>query len=138
MRKYLAALFIAGALATGCGGPLTYKLAASPKAVGADGKLEATIYKDEHETKIVFNVSNLAPASRITPDAKFFVVWGRKDSKANWQRVGNFVYAEDKRNGLFKASFPEVEFDLQVSVEKDDSVQSPSSDIVFSQHVGPA
>lgn len=138
MRKDFLALCIAGALAVACGGPLTYKLAANPKAVGADGKLEATIYKDEHETKIVFNVSNLAPAARITPDAKYFIVWGRKDDKATWQRIGNFVYAEDKRTGLFKASFPEVEFDLEVSVEKDESVPAPSSDIVFAQHVGPA
>jgi hypothetical protein len=138
MHKYLLAVGIAGALAVACGGPLTYKLASSPKATGADGTLEATIHKDEHETKLLFNVSHLPPAGRITQDAKYFIVWGRKDDKTTWQRIGNFVYAEDNRTGLFKASFPEIEFDIEVSVEKDDSVPAPSPDIVFSQHVGPA
>ncbi len=137
MRISLAVLLLPALVAIGCGGPLTYKMASSPKAVGADGTLQATIYQKEHETKLIFNVKDLAPASRITPDAKVFVVWGRKDTNATWQRVGNVVYQDSDRTGVFKGSFPETEFDLEVSVEKDDSIAAPSSDIVFSQHVGP-
>ncbi len=120
-----------------CGGPLTYQLTGTPKAIGADGNLQATIYKDEHETKLVLDVKNLAPPPRIAPDAKTFVVWGRRDSTGTWQRVGNVVYNEQGRAGLFKGSFPEVDFDLEVSVEREDTVVSPSPDIVFAQHVGP-
>ncbi len=108
------------------------------KAVGADASLEATVYKGEHETKLVLNAKNLPPPARIATDTKFFVLWGRKDSSATWQRAGDIVYDADARSGTFKGSFPEVEFDVEVSVEKDDAAASPSPDIVFSQHVGPA
>jgi hypothetical protein len=137
MRRFLSAVLLAAALTsmTACGGSNTYKLASAPKAVGADGTLEATPYKAEHETKLVFKVSNLAPPGRITPDGKFFLAWGRKDSNAQWGRIGNVVYDEGNRSGIFKASYPELDFEFQVSVEKEDTVASPSSDILFSQHV---
>jgi len=127
-----------GLTSLGCGGPLTYTVVGTPAAVGADGTLQATIHKEEHETKIVLQVKNLPPPTRIAADAKFFVFWARHDANSTWQRVGNVVYDETGRNGLFKGSFPEVEFDSEVSVEHDDSPASPSSQIVFSQHVGPA
>jgi len=138
MKHRLLYSLAVGAVASACGGPLTYKIAASPKAVGADGTLQATIHKDEHETKVVLNVEHLPPPSRVASDAKYFVVWGRRDANGTWQRVGNIAYSEGARSGVFKGSFPELEFDVEVSVERDDTVVSPSSDIILSQHVGPA
>lgn len=137
-RNFTFAFAWVGAMSVGCGGPLTYSLVGTPSAVGADGTLQATIHKEEHETKIVLEVKNLAPPPRISADGKFFVFWARRDANGTWQRVGNVVYDENGRNGMFKGSFPEVEFDSEVSVEPNDSPASPSSQIVFSQHVGPA
>ena len=136
MRKAWFALLVV--LLVACGGPLNYKVASSGKAPGADAKIRADISKDQHLTKLNVEALNLPPPERVTMGTRIFIVWTRKNTEAIWARAGNLKYDAEKRQGLFEGTVPEVDFDLQITVEKDDGAQSPSPDMVFSQHVGPA
>jgi hypothetical protein len=124
-------------LVAACGGPLKYQVASSAKAPGADATLEADISKDQHLTHLIMKSKNLAPPERVVPGTRIFIIWTRKNSEAQWARAGNLKYDEAAREGAFEGTVPEVDFDLQVTAEKDDGAQSPAADMIFSQHVGP-
>jgi hypothetical protein len=126
------ALFIAG-----CGGPLTYNIASSAKAPGADAKIKANISKDQHITRLNVEAMHLPPPERVTVGMRIFIIWTRKNTEAVWARAGNLRYDAAAREGLFEGTVPEVDFDLQITVEKDDNAASPSTDMVFTQHIGP-
>jgi len=125
-------------LVVGCGGPLSYKVASSAKAPGADANIKADVSKDQHLTKLNVDALNLPPPERVTGGTRIFIIWTRKNTEAQWARAGNLRYDAAKREGLFEGTVPEVDFDLQITVEKDDGAQSPSPDMVFAQHIGPA
>ena len=138
MRSSWKLALVSAALLVACGGPLKYQVASTGKATGADAKIVAEVKKDLHQTAVNIEVTNLAPPARISPDSHQFVVWGRKGASAIWTRLGNIAYVESDRGGKFEGTFPELEFDLEITVEKDDSVAAPGADIVFAQHIGPA
>lgn len=138
MRSLWKFALVSAALLVACGGPLKYQVASSGKAMGADAKIVADVKTDLHQTAVHIEVAHLAPPARIVPDALQFVVWGRKGTSAVWTRMGNIAYDESNREGKFEGTFPELEFDLQVTVEKDASVGAPGADVVFAQHIGPA
>lgn len=129
---------LAFACTVACGGPLKYQVASGDKAKGADAAIVADVKSAEHQTVLEIKVKNLAPPGRITEGATQFTVWGRKSSSSPWARIGNLTYDEGARDGKFNGTYPEIEFDLEISVEKEGDPASPSSDIVFSQHIGPA
>ncbi len=131
----MVALFF---LLSACGGSLTYKIASSQKAPGADATIKASISKDQHLTHLQIQAMHLPPPERVTNGDRIFIIWTRKGPDAQWERVGNLKYDASAREGDFDGTVPEVNFDLQVTVEKDDGAASPSTDMVFSQHVGPA
>ncbi|CAN5247333.1 hypothetical protein BH09MYX1_BH09MYX1_51330 [soil metagenome] len=128
---------LAALLLVACGGPLKYQVASTDKAKGADATIKAEAKTAEHQMVLSIDAVNLAPPTRITDGAKAFVVWARKSTAAQWSRVGNFTYDESARSAKFNGTFPELEFDIEISVEKDDNAGAPSSDIIFSQHIGP-
>jgi hypothetical protein len=134
--KTLALAFVAMLMA--CGGSLNYKIASSAKAPGADATIKADVSKDQHLTHLKVDALNLAPPERVTPGTRIFIIWTRKNAEATWARAGNLEYNPSGREGLFEGTVPEVDFDLQITVEKDDNAASPSADMIFSQHVGPA
>ena len=121
-----------------CGGPLKYTVASTGKAPGADAIIKADISKDQHLTKLNVEAVHLPPPERVITGMRIFIIWTRKNSEAQWARAGNLRYDPAARQGLFEGTVPEVDFDLQVTVEKDDNAMSPSTDMVFSQHIGPA
>jgi hypothetical protein len=125
-------------LLTACGGPLNYKVASSQKAPGADAMIKADVSKDQHLTRLKVDAQNLPPPERVTVGTRIFIIWTRKNTEAQWARAGNLRYDAAAREGLFEGTVPEVDFDLQITVEKDDGAQSPSTDMVFTQHIGPA
>lgn len=129
--------FAVCALLVACGGPLKYQVASTGKATGADATIKADPKSAEHQMVLDIAVANLPPPARITDGSKAFVVWGRKNSGATWTRMGNITYEESSRSGKFAGTYPELEFDIEISVEKDDNTGSPGPDIIFSQHVGP-
>ena len=133
-RVCIALLFVLVA----CGGPLKYRVASSGKAPGSDATIKADVSKDQHLTKLTIEALNLPPPDRVTVGTRIFIIWTRKNTEAQWARVGNLKYDAAARTGLFDGTVPEVDFDLQVTVEKDDGAASPSTDMVFSQHVGPS
>ena len=135
MRSACFALLL---VLSACGGPLTYKVASSAKAPGSDATIKADISKDQHLTHLKVDAVNLPPPERVTPGTRIFIIWSRRGPDQNWERVGNLRYDASGREGLFDGTVPEVNFDLQITVEKDDGAASPSTDMVFSQHVGPA
>ncbi len=134
--KTLALAFVA--MLTACGGTLNYKIASSAKAPGADATIKADVAKDQHLTHLKVDALNLPPPERVTAGTRIFIIWTRKNSEAQWARVGNLKYDAGTREGLFEGTVPEVDFDLQITAEKDDGAASPSADMIFSQHVGPA
>jgi hypothetical protein len=125
-------------LVAACGGSLNYKIASSQKAPGADANIKASISKEQHLTKLNVEAMHLPPPERVTVGTRIFIIWTRKNAEAVWARAGNLRYDPSARQGLFEGTVPEVDFDMQITVEKDDGAQSPSADMVFSQHIGPA
>jgi len=119
----------------GCGGPLHYKLASSPKAPGADADVTAGVQAEQNTTLLEVQIRALAPPGRIAEGASHFVLWQRKDSKGLWARVGGLEYDPETRDGKFLGSVPESAFDMSITAEKALDVASPSADVVFSQRV---
>jgi hypothetical protein len=134
MRSVCLALFLA---LSACGGPLTYKIASSAKAPGADATVKADISQDQHMTHLTVAAAHLAPPERVVNGTRIFIIWTRKGPDAQWERVGNLKYNPGAREGTFEGTVPEINFDMQITTEKDDGAASPSPDMVFSQHVGP-
>lgn len=124
-----------GALLVGCGGPLHYQVASSPKAPGADADITATIAPEQNQTSLEISVTNLPPAERVHEGAKAYVAWHRKDDDAQWSRIGSLKYDEETRAAELKATVPEVAFDLSITAEEQDSPASPSGDAVVSQRI---
>lgn len=118
-----------------CGGPLKYQVPSSARAPGADAKVVADIKEDQGLAQVEIAATNLPPPSRVSEGATTFIVWHRKDSGAQWSRLGGLAYDEDDRKGTWTGSVPETSFDLAISSEKDAEVASPSGETVFSQHV---
>jgi len=134
MTKLNFALCLAVFLAA-CGGPLKYQVASSPRAPGADAKIVADVAADQGQTHLEVEVVNLPPPGRVTPNAKTYVVWYRKNSTTTWARVGGLKYDDGSRQGTLEGSVPEVAFDLSITAEEGDGPASPSPDVVVSQRV---
>ena len=135
MRRIWAVLpFVLAA----CGGSLKYTVASSAKDPGADATIKADVSKPQHLTHLQISAVHLAPPERVTVGMRIYIIWTRKNSEAQWSRAGNLNYDPSARQGQFEGTVPEVDFDMQITVEKDDNAMSPSTDMVFSQHIGPA
>ena len=64
------------------------------------------------------------------------MVWYRKSSSSQWQKLGSLAYDADTRQAeLLDVSVAETAFELIVSVETGDAAVTPSSVIVVSQPV---
>jgi predicted small lipoprotein YifL len=137
MRQHLRYGFVvAAALAlAGCGGPLQYKVSSSRLAPGADADITATVNSEQNQTALVVHATNLPPPGRVNPNAKHYVGWARKGNTGVWSRLGTVKFDEEKRTAELTATVPEQDFDFELSAEADEGVQSPSADVVFSQHV---
>jgi hypothetical protein len=137
MNMKMLGFFLFAAL-TACGGPLKYQIHGSAKAPDADAKIVADVQKEAGLTKLKINGEHMAPPDRLVPGASTYVVWARKDDGDKWQRVGALKYDEGSRVGsIEEASVPLLSFDLEVSIEKGATPESPSSDVVLSQRVSP-
>jgi hypothetical protein len=123
-------------LLAACGGPLEYVVKGTPAAAGADAKIVADVNSSTVITTVSVEVEFLAPPDRIMPGATSYVVWARKDSSSEWQRIGSLQYNADKRTGsLPQATVPLTAFELIVSAEQQNSPKSPSPNVVIQQKV---
>lgn len=118
-----------------CGGPLQYKIPSSRLAPGADAEITANINEGQNQTLLEVKVVNLPPASRVNPNAKYYVAWQRKSEAGVWARLGTVKFDEEKRTGDLTATVPEQLFDFEISAEPDEGAKSPSADVVFAQRV---
>ncbi len=132
-RLSLLALFV---LATSACGPLKYQLKGTALATGADAVIVADVQKEQAMTLLEVKATDLPPPDRVMSGSLVFVVWQRKDSAAPWTRVGVLEYAEGAREGTFKATVPEVAFEVQITAEREPAPVSPGPDAVFFQKVG--
>lgn len=123
-------------LLAACGGPLKYEIASTPKAPGADAKLVAKVNESQHQTTFELEVKNLPPPDRVSEGATDYVAWSRKNASAVWSRLGSLKYESGDRGGSMTGSVPETSFDFEMTAEKAALAASPSSDVVFTQHVG--
>ncbi len=134
--KRLSLLLTVLVLAIASCGPLKYELKGTALATGADALITADVKKDQALTMLEIKATNLPPPDRVMAGSSVFVVWQRKDSGAQWTRVGVLTYAEDPREGTFMATVPELSFEVQITAEKEPSPASPGPDAVFFQKVG--
>jgi len=116
-------------------GPLKYEIKGTSLATGADAVITADVKKDQAMTMLEVKATNLPPPDRVMSGASTFVVWQRKDSSANWARVGVLTYDEGKREGQFMATVPELTFEVQITAEREASPESPGPDAVFFQKI---
>lgn len=121
-----------------CGGPLHYKLASTAKAPGADVDIKADVKSEQHLTGLEVAIEHMPPPGSVSAGATKFVMWGRRNAHGAWTRIGDLQYDDSSRKGEFQGTYPEVEFDFEVTPEKDDSAASPSPEVVVAQHIGPA
>lgn len=137
MRRFLSCALAAAAVIVlaACGGPLKYNIASSRLAPGADAEIVVNLNEGQNTAALELHAKNLPPPSRVNPNGKFYVAWQRKSDKVGWSRLGNVLFDEDNRTAEFTATVPEQSFDFAISVEANEGVQSPSADVVFSQHV---
>lgn len=116
-------------------GPLKYEIKGTSLATGADAVITADVKKDQAMTMLEVKAMNLPPPDRVMSGASTFVVWQRKDSSAQWSRVGVLTYSEDKREGQFMATVPELTFEVQITAEREAAPESPGPDAVFFQKI---
>jgi len=134
-RGGMLALGVALSLAA-CGGPLEYMVKGTPSAPDADAKIVADVNSKTVITTLSIEAEHLAPPDRLMPGATAYVVWARKDSSSEWQRIGSLQYDTDKRSGsLPTATVPLTTFELIVSAEQQNSPKSPSPHVVIQQKV---
>jgi hypothetical protein len=118
-----------------CGGPLKYQVPSSARAPGADAKIVADVARDQGQTQLSLDITNLPPPERIVDKGKAYLAWYRKDSSTTWSRIGGLKYDEGDRHGKLSGSVPEVAFDLSVTAEAGESPASPSPDVIVSQRI---
>jgi hypothetical protein len=132
--KWALGAALAATFATGCGGPLTYKIHGSTKAPEIDAVIVADVNKDGSFTTLKINIEHLAPPDRLG-SGNTFVIWTTAD-RHKWHRVGGLKYDDGPRKAMIEgASVPVTAFDLQITVEKDAAPETPSGDVVLLQHV---
>jgi len=137
MMNAVRMIVVGAALAlVACGGPMKYNIASTSRAPGADARIVADVKKDQNVTQLQVAVANLAPPGRVVDGAQHFVAWYRPNGSSPWSRVASMKYDEGARKAELSGSVPAIEFDFEVSAEKDAAVASPSADIVLTQRVG--
>ena len=114
---------------------MTYNVASTPKAPGADGTLLAAVSESQHQTELTLEVKNLAPPDRVAAGSTQYVAWQRKNSDAVWARLGGVEYDPEARTAKLKATVPETQFDFEVTAEQVEAPASPSAEVVLAQHV---
>lgn len=114
---------------------MTYKVASTPKAPGADGTLVAAVSDSQHQTEVTLEMKNLAPPDRVAAGTTQYVAWQRKSSDAVWARLGGLQYDAEARTATLKATVPEKQFDFEVTAEKIEAPASPSAEVVVAQRV---
>lgn len=120
---------------TACSGTLKYKVGGTALSPGSDAKICADVKEDQAKTDIEIEATALTPPDRLLPDGKAYVVWTRRDDKAQWSRVGALDLEDGQRTGKGKFTTPDTAFDLIISVEKDPNAASPSGKTVFEKRV---
>lgn len=136
MNATARALAVAFGLAlAACGGPLKYQVGGTQLSPGSDAKITADVDQDHGKTDLEIKATALTPPDRLMPDATAYVVWARKDDKAQWTRVGALDLEDEKRTGKGKFTVPEAAFDMIISVEKDPNAASPSGKTVFEKRI---
>lgn len=120
---------------TACAGALKYELRGTDLSPGSDAKLEAKVNNSRNLTELSVSATNLTPPNRVLKEGTTYVVWTRRDSKAQWVRLGALELTDDGRTGSAKLTVSEVAFDLQVSAEENAEVASPSGKTIFEQRV---
>lgn len=137
MNARLSVGMVAIALfAAACGGPLEYAVRGTPTAADADAKIVADVNSKTVITTVNIEAEHLAPPDRLAPGATSYVVWARKDSSSEWQRIGSLNYDADKRTGTLEhATVPLTSFDLIVSAENQNAPKSPSPTVVIQQKI---
>jgi hypothetical protein len=134
-REGMLTLALALLLAA-CGGPLEYMVKGTPASPGTDAKIKADVNNSTVITNVTIEAENLTPPDRLMPGATTFVVWARKDSGSQWQRIGSLQFDAGKRTGsLPQATVPLTSFELIVSAEQENSPKSPSPHVVLQQKV---
>ena len=134
-RSSVLALLLCAMLAA-CGGPLRFAPKGTPKAPEADAEVVADVDQKTSLTRLTVKVEHLAPPDRLQPGGTTFVVWVRKMSGPDYQRVGALAYDADGRKGeIIDASVPLTSFELIVSIEKQPAPDQPSRDVVIMQKV---
>jgi hypothetical protein len=135
LSRSVAPALLLSLLLAACGGPLKYEVRGSELSAGSDAKIVAAVDEGRRVTELDIDALNLTPPDRLLPNGTTLIVWVRKDSSGQWQRLGALELDGDKREGKAHFTANETAFDLIISAEVDASPGSPSGKTVFSQRV---
>ncbi len=132
MKLKTLGLALALLTTTACG-PQSYSLRGTPKAAGADGKLELE-KTDAGNYMLNLEVEHLAPASRIEAGKKTYLAWLITEEKAP-VKLGKLAYDSDDREGKMVATTMEKAFIFRVTAEEGSDADAPSGAVIFEQTV---
>lgn len=124
MQRALLTLLSTFLLAAPVACKTTVHTATEAPALGSD----ATIVAKKNKTgtyAVSLDIINLAPASRLDPEATTFVVWLVSKDAAP-VRAGVLAYDEGDRQGALEATSPNSAFNLLVTLEKETSPAGPN------------
>lgn len=123
-------------LSVACGGPLRYQTQSTGNAPGADAQIEADVNPEQRLTQLTVEIKNLPPPERVEPSGQHYMAWYRTNANVAWTRIGALEYEADAREAKLVSSVPELQFDLEITVEPSTNVASPSPHVVLAQVVG--
>lgn len=132
MTPFRLSACLALCLATTACGPTTYSLAGRAPFLGADALVE--VEEDGGNRAVDVTLTNLFPASRVSPDLNHYVLW-LAPVGGTPQRASVLVYDADDREGTAHATFPDARFTVIVTAEAQATVSTPSTHVVFQQQV---
>ena len=119
-------------LLTACG--TSFQLNGTPKAPGADGKVEVEKTEDGSNYMLNLMIEHLPPANRLDESKKMFMVWLTTESNAP-TKLGKLAYDKDERTGNLTATTTEKQFILRITAEETSDVTAPSDFIVMQQEM---
>lgn len=134
MRSLLVVLSVLTIWPFGSGGK-TYRMMAASFVPAAHGTVQVNRDKNNGNTKLDIKVANLANPASLTPPENVYIVWVLP---RNGEALKEGAIAVDKNlNGELKATTTSRDFDVSITAEQSESVDSPSAMQVLHAHVSP-
>jgi hypothetical protein len=133
MKKLSALTICAALLVLPACKTTSYTVASGPPTYAADANIKVKPNKTG-VGQITITVTHLAPPKRIDKANAGYVAWLLVGEQAP-VKLGALEYNENKRRGVLHATTPQKKFQIQITLEKSLTVQSPTGTTIIKHAV---